>query len=156
MQNQVDNVNELTGVPDDDVLEVIHSVTHLARSRWLRGGAGVPHELSPMEGRTLGFFVRHPGSTQSDLATHSGRDKGQLARLIGGMRDKGLLEARPDDQDRRVIRLYPTAVAQALHDDLQQQRRQLAMVAVAGMSAAQRRHLLELLKVVRSNLQEPT
>jgi hypothetical protein len=35
-----------------------------------------------MEGKVLGFFARHPGATQRDLAQHSGRDKAQLARLI--------------------------------------------------------------------------
>jgi hypothetical protein len=34
-----------------------------------------------MEGKVLGFFARHPGATQRDLAQHSGRDKAAVATL---------------------------------------------------------------------------
>jgi DNA-binding MarR family transcriptional regulator len=49
-----------------------------------------------MEGKVLGYFCRHPGNTQSDLAQHSGRDKAQLTRLIARLKEAGLLEARAD------------------------------------------------------------
>ena len=152
MRKPVDHVNQPTYSSADEVLEAIHAVVLGLRSRQHR----VPHEgesgLTPLEGKVLGFFARHPGATQSDLVAQSGRDKGQLARLITGLKDRGLLEARPDEHDRRIVRLHPAAEAQAHLQAAQRQRRQLAAVAVSGLGADERRQLLVLLGKVREKL----
>lgn len=152
MRKSIDIVNNVGGPVSDDVLEAMHTVMHLARARHhalLREGG---HDMPPMEGKVLGFFARQPGATLKELAEHSGRDKGQLAKLIQSLRERGLLEARADEADRRVTRLYPTEPAQAMHKLVQRQRRQLADQAVAGMAPAERASLLELLEKVRANL----
>ncbi|MFY9510384.1 MAG: helix-turn-helix domain-containing protein, partial [Rubrivivax sp.] len=114
MRKSIDHVNQMGGSTPDQVFEAIHTVMHLYRAQRHRGAADAgPQELTHMEHRVLGYFSRHPGATQSDLAAHSGRDKGQLARLIGGLRERGLLEARADENDRRSLRLQPTAQARA-------------------------------------------
>jgi DNA-binding MarR family transcriptional regulator len=139
----------------DDVLEAMHQLMHLARARQhaaLPGADGAP-VLTPMEGRVLGFFARHPGATQRDLAEHSGRDKGQLARLVNGLREQGLLQAEVDPADRRITRLQLSPAAQAQHKALQAQRRRLAKAAVAGFSAEEKQALVGLLSRVRSNLE---
>lgn len=137
--------------PDDDLLEAMHELMHLARSLQRRQ---MPDDgLHPMEGRALGYFVRHPGHTQSDLVAHSGRDKGQVARLIAALRDKGLLSAEPDAQDRRVTRLHPTAAALALHASVMAGRRQVAALAAQGLAARDQQELRRLLAHMRANLQ---
>jgi DNA-binding MarR family transcriptional regulator len=137
---------------DDDVLESIHAVMHLYRSlqyRVLRDG---PHEVTHMESKVLGFFGRHPGATQSDLAQHSGRDKAQLARLIKALRDRGLLVAEADAADRRNLRLSLSADGSAVQRALHLQARRLGTSAVAGLSADEHRQLLALLQRVKANL----
>lgn len=138
--------------PDDDLMEAVHELMHLARSQQRRH---MPDDgLHPMEGRALAFFVRRPGATQSDLVEHSGRDKGQLARLIAGLRERGLLEARPDEKDRRVVRLHPTAAAQRLYESVLRQRREISSRAAQGLGAAERQTLLGLLRRMQDNLRE--
>lgn len=137
---------------DDDVLEAIHAVMHLARSQQHRALRDAEQTLAPMEGRVLGFFARHPGATLSELVAHSGRDKGQLARLVAGLRARGLLQAVPDEVDRRVSRLHLAGEAQAQHAALMAQRRALAERAAAGLTPAERRQLLALLAKVRTAL----
>jgi DNA-binding MarR family transcriptional regulator len=100
----------------------------------------------------LGYFGRHPGATQSELSQHSGRDKAQLARLIKGLRERGLLDAQADAADRRSVTLSLTADGQAVLRTLQQQARKLNARAVAGFSAAEQRQLLALLQRVTDNL----
>lgn len=134
------------------MLELVHSVMHSYRSqqyRFLRDG---PHDITHMDGKVLGFFGHHPGATQKDLALHSGRDKAQLARLIKGLRDRGLLAAEADAADRRNVRLSLTADGQSVQRSLQQQARRLRAKAVDGLSAADQRQLLTLLQQVSSNL----
>ncbi|MBX3652550.1 MAG: MarR family transcriptional regulator [Ramlibacter sp.] len=152
MMQSVDNVNHKSGTPESDVLELVHAVMHDYRSRqyqFLRDG---PHDITHMDGKVLGFFGRRPGATQSDLAQHSGRDKAQLARLIKGLREKGLLQAEADENDKRNVRLSLTEDGRAVQRALQLQARKLSAQAVAGMSTDERTQLLGLLQRVKTNL----
>ena len=152
MRKQIDIVNQLPRKSEADVLELVHTVMHSYRSqqyRFLRDG---PHDITHMDGKVLGFFGRHPGATQKDLVQHSGRDKAQLARLIKGLRDRGLLASEVDEADRRNVRLSLTADGQSVQRALQQQARKLSARAVAGLSAAEQQQLRVLLQRVGSNL----
>jgi len=147
-------VNHKSNEAHEDLLEAMHELLHLARGRHRQPGADSDPGLGAMEGRALGYFLRHPGHTQSDLVLHTGRDKGQLARLIGGLKERGLLAARVDDADRRIVRLYPTETAQQLHQGIQRQRRQISALAAQGLSAEERRVLLQLLRRMQDNLRD--
>ena len=141
--------------PGTDPLDIMHSLMHQYRAlhyRFLRDG---PHDITHMDGKVLGFFGRHPGATQSDLALHSGRDKAQLARLIKGLRDQGLLQGDVDADDRRSVRLSLTTEGQALQKELRQQAKRLSQKAVEGLSAAEQQQLLALLARVKGNLGLP-
>ena len=137
----------------DEVLEIIHSVMHVFRARQHRLAEAGGSELALMEGRVLAFFAQHPGATQRELVEHSGRDKGQIARLIGSLKERGLLLAHVDENDRRVARLQLTERGVDVHRGLSLQRRRLAKAAVAGMTDEQRRELVALLQQVRVNLE---
>ena len=150
MTQPIDNVNH----SGDDVLDLVHTVMHQLRSlqyRHLRDG---PHDITHMDSRVLGFFGRHPGATQSDLAAHSGRDKAQLARLVKGLRDRGLLVATADETDRRNVRLNLSADGEAVHASLRERALQLGGDAVAGFSPAEREQLAALLRRVQANLDD--
>src|SRR4030095_1931956 len=126
----------------------IHAVMHQYRSQQYRALRDVALDITHMDGKVLGFFDRHPGSTQSDLALHSGRDKAQLARLIKGLRDRSLLAAEVDEADRRNVRLSLTAEGRAIQRTLQRQARRLSAQAVAGLSEQERAQLGALLRRV--------
>jgi DNA-binding MarR family transcriptional regulator len=127
---------------------------HKVRSRQLREIEEGPNGIAPMEGKVLGFFSRRPGATQSDLVTHTGRDKGQIARLIAGMKQKGLLITQTDAEDGRITRLHLSEAAQAMYLEVLRQRQKLSTLAVAGMTTVQKRQLKELLELMNSNLQQ--
>jgi DNA-binding MarR family transcriptional regulator len=156
MRKTVDPINELGEAPVDDspeaVLEAIHTVMHRYRARQYRAGAGAPDGITHLEGKVLGFFARHPGASLRDLVGQSGRDKGQLARLIGGLRERGLMVAEADPVDRRSVRLRLSAEGEALQQALQREGRRVAKAAVAGLSAAERHQLVSLLAKVRANI----
>lgn len=153
MTKTVDSVNKAPGAGADDVLEAIHGVMHLYRAQQYRALRDGPRPLTHMEGRVLGFVARHPGATQSELVAHSGRDKGQLARLVAALRERGLLETRADEADRRAQRLHLTPAGAAADQVLRRQGRRLAAVAVTGFSEDERRLLGDLLARVRQNLE---
>jgi DNA-binding MarR family transcriptional regulator len=155
MARLVELVNKAHGAGADDVLEQVHALMHLVRARQFRALRESGQELTHMEARVLGFFGRHPGGTLSEIVAHSGRDKGQLAKLVGSLRERGLLEARVDEADRRNQRLHLTAAGQEAHRSLRRQARRVAGVAVKGFSEADKAQLQDLLARMRANLEEP-
>lgn len=153
-RNPVDNVNKN---PEDAPLEVfdsIHAVMHLFRAEQYRAFRDGPHPLTHMEGKLIGFFARRPDATLSDLVAHSGRDKGQLARLIKTLKDQSLLEASEDQADRRSVRLRLTAEGRAVHQALRRQTARLAKLAIKGLDAVECEQLVELLRRVKANIEE--
>ena len=153
MRKQVDSVNQ-SPVPDaEGVVEAIHEVMHLFRARQHRVLKDGPHDLSHMEAKTLGFFARHPGATPRDLAQSAGRDKGQVARLIGGLRERGFLDAHADEADRRSVHLEVSATGKEVQAVLHKQRRKLSAQAIKGLSDAECADLMALLARVKINLE---
>ena len=152
MRKLFDNVNHSPAKADDDVLDMVHHVMHQYRALQFRVLRDGPHDITHMDSKVLGFFGRHPGATQSDLAQRTGRDKAQLARLIKGLRDQGLLQGEADPQDRRNTCLSLTEAGKGVQRALQQQGQRVNATAVAGLDAAEREQLLALLQRVSQNL----
>jgi DNA-binding MarR family transcriptional regulator len=153
MRNIVDQVNQNPDRPVDDVLETMHAIMHLYRSVQQRSLRDGPNDLAHMEVKALGFFARHPGATQSDLVAHSGRDKAQVARQIRALRERGLLDAHADEQDRRSSRLSLSAEGKAVHAALHSNDGRLKEQALQGFTDEEKGALLALLGRVRANLQ---
>ncbi len=154
MQELNDNVNHIREGAEDSVLDLIHAVMHQYRSQQYQVLRDGPHDITHMESKVLVFFERHPGATQSDLSRHSGRDKAQLARLIKGLRDRGLLEGEADESDRRNMRLWLTTSGQSVQRTLHQQARRLNAKALKGLNAQDQQQLLTFLQRLNNNLDE--
>lgn len=154
MKNKVDNVNHKTGKANTaaEVFETIHTLMHRFRGQQFRALRDGPTAVTHMEAKALGFFARHPGATLSELVAHSGRDKAQIARLIAGLKERGLLLAEADADDRRVQRLTISPESAAAQAAVRVQGDKLAQAAMQGLSAAECDQLLELLTRVRANL----
>ena len=153
MRKSVDTINSRDSAGDAAVIELVHAVMHEFRSQQYRAIDDAERAITHMEGKVLGFFGRHAGATQSDLAQHSGRDKAQLARLIKGLRERALLSGEADAADRRNVRLQLTEAGQAMLRALRHQGRKIEARAVAGLSADERAQLADLLRRVRRNLE---
>ncbi|MFZ6768826.1 MarR family winged helix-turn-helix transcriptional regulator [Undibacterium sp. Di26W] len=152
MRKTNDNVNHSRQNNEDGVLDLIHTVMHQYRSLQYQALRDGPHDITHMEGKVLSFFGRQPQATQSDLAKHSGRDKAQLARLIKGLRDRGLLDAEADAADRRNVHLALTADGKAVLSGLHLQAKRLNSKAVSGFNEHEQQQLQQLLLRVKSNL----
>ena len=140
--------------PADDMFEALHDVLHLYKARRQQAIAASGQPLSHMEAKVIAFFGRRPGATLSDLVAHSGRDKSQLARLIAGLRERGLVEAHEDEADRRSVRLRLTPAAQAMHHAMRQELRKVKRVATGTLTEPEYAKLLELLGRVRAQLED--
>lgn len=149
----VDKVNSMSSDIANQVFESIHSLMHLYRAQQYRSLRDGPFELTHMEFKVLAFFARHPGSTQSDLVAHSGRDKAQLARLMQGLKSKGFVQGCADQTDRRSIRMELTATGHEVFNTVEEQGRHVSISAVKGLTDAECQQLNELLARVRANIE---
>ena len=152
-QQSVDNVNNKPEDLPQEVFDSIHAVMHLFRAGQYRAFRDGPHPLTHMEGKLLGFFARRPDATLSELVAHSGRDKGQLARLIKTLKDQGLLEASEAQADKRSVRLRLTSEGRTVHQSLRRQSSRLAKLAVKGLDDVECGRLVALLSRVKANLE---
>jgi DNA-binding MarR family transcriptional regulator len=150
-----DNVNHCGEPRPDAVLELVHTIMHQYKTQQFQALRDGQHELTHMEAKVLSYFGNRPGTTQSDLARHSGRDKAQLTRLITALRERGLLQGEADAADRRNTRLSLTDAGRAIQQAAQREAEILNAQAVRGMSAQQQQALLELLQQVKQNLDKP-
>ena len=153
-RNPVDNVNKNPEDAPQEIFDSIHAVMHLFRAGQYRAFRDGPHPLTHMEGKLIGFFARRPDATLSDLVAHSGRDKGQLARLIKTLKDQGFLEASEDQADKRSVRLRLTAEGRAIHQTLRRQSSRLAKLAIKGLEPSDCERLVALLARVKANLEQ--
>lgn len=135
MPDSVDKVNQ--SAPFDQLHRLVHRIKRLMQQATVAAGAAEGLALVPMEARALGFFARQPGATAQDLVDHAGRDKAQVARLVKGLVERGLLAAAPDPADRRRQTLTLTAAGQRFERRMAAERRRIERAALAELSAAE-------------------
>lgn len=139
---QVDNVNQSAmtkpsptnqRVALQALMALFGGVKQAMRQQLLSDGdvASGPVTLS-----VLRHCQRQPGITQQGLAQLTGRDKGQVARLVKELLDQGLLtrEAHPDD--KRSHRLQPSAAGLAACKRFEQAEAEVAARLFGDLSAA--------------------
>lgn len=102
--------------------------------------------------RVLAYLSRNEGATQVRLAELSETDPMTLVRILDRMEEDGWLERRQDPADRRVHRLFLKPAADPVLTEVLRIAERARREAMAGLSAAERARLLELLERVRVNL----
>ncbi len=99
-----------------------------------------------------GWILMHqlrqsPGETVSGLARACGISKSRVSVLADDLHGRGLVEKRPDPEDQRVLRLFPTAYPDGRGAN---PFRDAMVELVADLSAAERQHLLQALRKMRA------
>ena len=102
----------------------------------------------------LARLDRFEGLKQTDLADMLDLQPISLTRLLDGLADNGLIERRPDPNDRRAKRLYLTPAARPLLDRIDSQVEELAEKVLAGVDPAAVGVLLTQLGLARENLRQ--
>lgn len=145
----METAQQQSGFEAEDIVEAIHAVMHSYRACLFRAMRDNPHGITPMDAKVLNHVARHPGSTQRDLVMHSGKDKGQLARLITGLRKRNLIKVEVDDQDRRSLKLYLTAAGENIQADILEQRQEINGEIRHKLNTTERQTLMDLVEKLR-------
>lgn len=100
----------------------------------------------------LSRLNRSEGLKQSELAELLDLQPISLTRLLDRLAENGLIERRPDPNDRRVNRLYLTPAARPLLDQLTELGENLMSEVLEGVDDKSVKRLLNDLGVMRENL----
>ena len=102
----------------------------------------------------LARLDRFEGLKQSELAEMLDLQPITLTRLLDGLADNGLIERRPDPDDRRAKRLFLTPAARPLLERLTALGEDLMETALAGLAPSDIEALLGRLTSVKENLRK--
>jgi MarR family transcriptional regulator for hemolysin len=95
---------------------------------------------------------RCEGLKQSELAEMLDLQPISLTRLLDRLAGNGLIERRPDPNDRRANRLYLTPAARPLIEELSHLGEDMMTTVLDGIDDASREQLLRDLGVMKDNL----
>jgi MarR family transcriptional regulator, organic hydroperoxide resistance regulator len=84
-----------------------------------------PHGVTPTQYAVLKVLADADGQTGAELGARLGIDSATTTGVADRLAANGLLERRPDPQDRRLQRLFLTAKAQARQPSLDREMDQL-------------------------------
>jgi len=102
----------------------------------------------------LARVERSEGLKQCELADTLDLQPITLTRLIDRLCDGGLIERRPDPEDRRAKRLYLTPAARPVLDGLTRLGKDIMATVLAGIEPATAEQLLALLLTLKTNLRD--
>lgn len=108
--------------------------------------------LTQAQWRALVHLSRNEGLNQVSLAELLEVQPITVARLIDKLVASGLVERRPDPDDRRAQRLYLSSTSTPLLDQLWETANELHAFAYDGMTPDEQNLLIELLIKLRTNL----
>jgi MarR family transcriptional regulator for hemolysin len=135
--------------------ELAFSINDVARLlRTYADQAASRYGMTRAKWAVLARLDRFEGLKQAELAEMLDLQPISLTRLLDGLAENGLIERRPDPEDRRVKRLYLTPAARPLLERLTELGEDLMETALAGLSPADVAALLGHLATVKENLRQ--
>lgn len=131
---------------------LLHDAARLLRKRFEQRARHVG--LTRSQWQTLAYLARNEGIHQKALAELLEIEPITLMRVIDKLRERGLVERRPHETDRRIWLLFTTEPARGLLTEMRELGEQTRGEALAGISDADRARLVEMLETMKTNLIE--
>jgi len=129
---------------------LLSDVTRLLRKHFDRRATAFG--LTRAQWRALQWLNNREGMNQSELAEQLEMEPIAIGRVIDRLETSGFVERRADPGDRRRWRLFLTARAQAVLDDMEEIARGLRNDAFRGIPASELTRTRAVLERVKSNL----
>jgi DNA-binding MarR family transcriptional regulator len=129
----------------------LHELSRLFRRKF----EAQARQLGFTEGqwRTLWTLSRKQGISQARLADFLEMQPISLVRVLDRLESAGLIERRPDPNDRRAVQLYPTAAADPILNQLRGYAEELQANLIREMSAGEIEQCVTTLDRVRQVLE---
>lgn len=129
---------------DDEASQQHAQVGALAASRFAERLAAL--DLTPQHAGVIRIIAAFPGINQRALASHLGIFPSRLVTLLDQLEQRGLVERRPDPDDRRHHALYLTAGGRRILAVIGQIAREHEDALLGSLTASERADLASLLR----------
>ena len=80
-------------------------------------------------------ICNHPGTSQEQMASYLGLNKGAVAKGIRPLLKEGYIRRIQNEKDRRAYRLYPTEKSRELYAAAEAASEEFFQILTKGMSA---------------------
>lgn len=137
---------------DQTIGVLLHDVARLMRKRFEQRARHAG--LTRSQWQTLHLLSKNEGVHQKALAEMQEVEPITLMRLVDKLSDRGLVERRKHESDRRVWQLYMTDEARSLLAEMRELGEETRSEALNDIADADRERLFELLETMKSNLVE--
>ncbi len=111
-----------------------------------------PEGVTGPQARLLLMLERTPGENQGHYADLLDVEPITLGRMVDRLEDAGLVERRPDRNDRRARRLHLTARSREKLTRLGERLDAMVEEMLSGITPAEREEFMRLLRILHSNL----
>ncbi len=91
------------------------------------------------------------GWNQSELAEMTDKDNASMTRMLDGMQRKGLVERRPDENDRRAQRIFLTGRGRSLEQPLKKIAKENMMKGLKNIPEGDVQKLKKILDLIVNN-----
>lgn len=108
--------------------------------------------ITGLQWRLMAYLTRNQGIHQSGLADLLEVEPITLSRMVDRLAEAGMVERRPDPQDRRTNRLYLTDKADPVIAELRASGEVVIAQAMQGIDADEQVVLARLVARMRANL----
>ena len=131
---------------------LLHDVARLLRKRFEQRARHIG--LTRSQWQTLAFLSRNEGIHQKALAELLEIEPITLMRLIDKLSERGFVERRKHETDRRIWLLYMTDQSRALLAEMKSLGDATRNEALKGISPDDRDRLMGMLELMKTNLSE--
>ena len=108
-----------------------------------------PWDIAPSHFRALGVLLRHGVMRLSELSEHLHIAPRSTTEVVDGLQERGLVERRPDPQDRRATLVGLTAEGTRLVEAIRAARGSEAEAFFSVLSADDQARLAAILRQLR-------
>lgn len=108
-----------------------------------------PWEITPGHSRALGVLMHHGVMRLGELSEHLRIAPRSATEVVDGLQERGLVERRPDPNDRRATLIALTDQGTRVGTAIRAARRAEAERFFGGLSEADRVHLARILRELR-------
>jgi DNA-binding MarR family transcriptional regulator len=96
------------------------------------------------------------GATPASLADKTGVTRATISGLLDGLEKDGMIERRPDSEDRRLIRVNLTAAGRSFLDKILPGYTRWLTSIVEPLNGEERELLVDLLEKIRTRISQST
>lgn len=112
------------------------------------------YDITCAEYPVLIVLQKKDGITQEYISSVLNIDKSAIARVIQSLLDKGFIEKKKDDEDKRCNRIYLTEKGQASKGPIDKGRKEWNTILTKNISQEKLYEVLEILSQMADNISE--